>query len=136
MRPIYSLTAFAVLFLSALGHAGPSVFPTGTTIYDPARAFSGYTVLSPLGEQAAVVIDMNGKVVKSWEGFVNSAGGPVRILPGGQVIAAVGANPPKQESLGLEQRDFAGNVVWEFRRNEQIETQAGERVWSLRQHHD
>ena len=80
-------------------HRGGSVrLPTGTTIYDPARAWNGYTVLSPLGTQAVVVIDMNGKVVKQWDGYVNSAGGPARILPDGVVMAASGTNPPHQES--------------------------------------
>lgn len=121
---------------AAVVAAAPSVYPTGTTIYDPERAFSGYTVLSPLGEQAAVVIDMNGRVVKQWDGFVNSAGGPVRVLPGGHVVAAVGTNPPRQESLALEQRDFDGNVDWRIDRAERIERRDGEQLWSLRQHHD
>jgi hypothetical protein len=121
---------------AAMAWAAPSVYPTGTTVYDPARAFGGYTVLSPLGEGAAVVIDMNGRVVKSWDGYTLSAGGPARILPGGHVIAPVGANPPKQESLGLVQKDFDGNVVWALDRNERIETRDGETIWSLRQHHD
>jgi hypothetical protein len=121
-------------FIALAAVAAPSVYPTGTTVYDTERAWSGYTVLTPLGE-SAVVIDMNGNVVKTWDGFVNSAGGPVRVLPGGHVVAPVGANPPRQESLGLEQRDFEGNVVLELNRNERIQTNAGE-VWSLRQHHD
>ena len=125
-----------IALAAALAWAAPSVYPTGTTIYDPERAFSGYTVLTPLGEQAAVVIDMNGNVVKQWDGYVNSAGGPARILPGGQVIAATGTNPPKQESLALVQQDFDGNVVWRFDRNEQIQTRDGETIWALRQHHD
>lgn len=130
-----------ILAVAAIGWclfaiAAPSIYPTGTTIYDPERAHGGYTVLSPLGEPAAVVIDMNGNVVKRWEGFVNSAGGPVRVLPGGQVVAAVGSNPPKQESLALEQRDFDGNLVWRIDHNEQIVTGSGETIPSLRQHHD
>ncbi len=133
---MFALTAFAVIFLSALGHAGPSVFPTGTTIYDPARAWSGFTVLSPLTTQAAIVIDMNGKVVKQWDGVNNSAGGPSRVLPNGDVIAANGARPGRQESLELVQRDFAGTVVWRLDRNEQIQTADGKTIQSLRQHHD
>ena len=113
-----------------------SVSPTtGTTLYDPDRAWSGYTVLSPLGTQAALVIDMNGNVVKRWEGFVNSAGGPARIFPNGVVMAANGTNPGRQESMELIQRDFEGNVLWRFDRNEQI-TRDGMMVWSARQHHD
>jgi hypothetical protein len=57
-------------------------------------------------------------------------------LPGGGVIAASGAHPPHQESLELVQRDFDGNVIWRFGRNEEIETRGGEKVWALRQHHD
>ena len=127
---------FLAMVVAAPALAAPSVYPTGTTTFDPGRTWSGYTVLSPLGEQAVVVIDMNGNVVKRWEGYVNSAGGPARILPGGQVIAAVGSNPPKQESLGLVQQDFAGNVIWQFDHNEQITTGEGQTIWSIRQHHD
>ena len=93
-------------------------------------------MLSPLGTQAVLVIDMNGNVVKRWDGFNNSAGGPARVLPGGVVMAASGARPPHQESLELIQRDFDGKVLWQFSRNEQITTRDGSMVWSARQHHD
>jgi hypothetical protein len=129
--------AGAVLALaSAIVLAAPSVYPTGTTIYDPGRAWNGYTVLSPLGTQAVVVIDMNGNIVKQWDGYVSSAGGPARVLPGGVVVAAAGANPPRQESLELVQRDFDGQVLWRFDHNEQIETRDGKMIWASRQHHD
>src|SRR5215471_21387890 len=94
-----ALTAVSQIILAA-----PSVYPTGTTMYDPERAWNGYTVLSPLNTQAAVVIDMNGNVVKQWEGYVNSAGGPARVLPGGAIMGTGGANPPRQESTELVQR--------------------------------
>src|SRR5690606_14599294 len=97
---------------------------------------NGYTVLSLLGTQAVLVIDMNGNVVKRWDDYNNSAGGPARILPGGHVVAASGARPPHQESLELVQRDFDGEVTWSFRRNEQIELPDAGLVWSSRQHHD
>jgi hypothetical protein len=117
-------------------HAAPSVYPTGVTIYDPARTWNGYTVLSPLATQAVIVIDMNGNVVKRWDDFNNSAGGPARILPGGVVISAKGARPPYQESLALEQRDFSGKVLWSFNHVEEIELRDVGTVWSARQHHD
>jgi hypothetical protein len=120
----------------APGLAGQSVYPTGTTIYDPDRAWNAYTVLSPLATPAVLVIDMNGNVVKRWDDFNNSAGGPARVLPGGFVVAASGARPPYQESLELVQRDFAGKDVWRFSRSEQITTREGGTVWSARQHHD
>src|SRR5688500_8659120 len=135
-RRISAFVAALLIHAWALAWAAQSVYPTRTTIYDPDRAWNGYTVLSPLATQAVIVIDMNGNVVKRWEGYNNSAGGPARVLPGGFVIAASGARPPHQESLELVQRDFEGTVVWQFSRNEQIETREGNRVWSARQHHD
>ncbi|HEY7670964.1 MAG TPA: aryl-sulfate sulfotransferase [Gammaproteobacteria bacterium] len=125
-----------VLLAPATSSGAPSVYPTGTTIYDPTRAWSGFTVLSPLGTEAAIVIDMNGNIVKRWDGYNNSAGGPARVLPGGSIVAAGGTRPPHQESLELVQRDFAGNVVWRFDRNEQVESRDGATIQALRQHHD
>jgi hypothetical protein len=128
--------AAMLAYVFAPGVAGQSVYPTGTTIYEPDRAWNGYTVLSPLGTQAVLVIDMNGNVVKRWDGFNNSAGGPARVFPGGVVVAASGARPPHQESLELVQRDFAGRDLWRFSRAEEIRTGQGAMLWSARQHHD
>jgi len=129
--------AWAIFFcVAAIRLAAQTVYPTGTTLYDPSRAWSGYTVLSPLNTQAVIVIDMNGTVVKQWDGFVNSAGGPARVFPGGFVMAANGANPPRQESLELVSRDFDGKVLWRFDRNQEIQTRDGKMLWSARQHHD
>jgi Arylsulfotransferase (ASST) len=134
-RLTFGISVTALSLVSLVGRAAPSVYPTGTTIYDPARAWNGFTVLSPLGTPAVLVIDMNGNVVKRWEGYNDSAGGPARVLPGGDVIAAGGARPPRQEALELVQRDFDGKVVWRFDHNEQVESGSGP-VWALRQHHD
>jgi hypothetical protein len=135
-RWIQRNAAVAVLCVCAVTVAAQSVYPTGTTIYDPDRAWNGYTVLSPLATPAVLVIDMNGAVVKRWDGYNNSAGGPARVLPGGVVVAASGARPPHQESLELIQRDFKGDVLWRFSGNEQITTRDGNTIRSARQHHD
>ena len=134
-RLTYALVAALAAVFTLIASA-QTVYPTGTTIYDPDRAWNGFTVLSPLQTQAVVVIDMNGTVVKRWDGFNNSAGGPARVLPGGIVVAASGANPPRQESLELVQRNFAGDVLWRFAKGEEIKTREGTTVWSARQHHD
>jgi len=132
-----ALACTVALFIYALAPIrAQSVYPTGTTIYEPDRSWNGYTVLSPLQTPAVLVIDMNGNVVKRWEGLNNSAGGPARVLPGGFVISASGARPPNQESLELVQQDFDGKVMWQFSRNEQIKTREGGTIWSARQHHD
>src|SRR5690348_16132048 len=131
----------AVMLASAILLAAPSVFPTGTTTYDPGRAWNGFTVLSPLGTQAVIVIDMNGTIVKRWDDYNTSAGGPARVFPGGVVMASAGANPPRQEALELVERDFSGNVLWRFDHNEQVMLRGGQgneakTIWSARQHHD
>ncbi len=131
----FAVATLLVLQSLAVG-AAPSVYPTGTTIFEPQRAWNGYTVLTLLSTPAVVVIDMNGNVVKRWDDFNNSAGGPARILPDGIVIAARGARPPHQESLALEQRDFDGNVMWQLDRNVQVTLGDGRTMQALRQHHD
>jgi len=136
MKPLRYACAAAILVLAVALTSAQTVYPTGTTIYDPDRAWNGFTVLSPLQTQAVVVIDMNGAVVKQWEGYNNSAGGPARVFPGGVVMAASGARPPHQESLELTQRDFDGKVLWQFSRSEEIKTREGSTIWSARQHHD
>ncbi len=135
-RKMLGLAAIILTVLSVRGHADPSVFPTGTTIYEPSSAWNGYTVLSLLGTQAVVVIDMNGRTVKRWDGFTNASGGPARVLPNGDVIAASGARRGRQESMALVQRDFDGNEIWSFNHNQEIPGADGQTVWSARQHHD
>src|SRR5687767_10133050 len=118
MTRVITVCVSIAVFLFSLVPSAQTVYPTGTTIYDPDRSWNGFTVLSPLGTQAVLVIDMNGTVVKRWDDLNNSAGGPARVLPGGHVISASGARPPHQESLELVQRDFDGKVVWQFNRGE------------------
>jgi hypothetical protein len=129
------LSLFTVLLAAGQMSAAPTVFPTGVTINDQKATWDGYTVLSLLGAPYAAVIDMNGRIVKQWDGFNSSAGGPVRVLPNGQVIAPTGANPGHQESLALVAKDFAGTELWRFNGNETI-TQDGQQLNALRQHHD
>ena len=129
-RLTHAVAAAVLVHAFALMLPAQSVYPTGTTIYNSERTWNGYTVLSPLGTQAVLVIDMNGNIVKRWDGYVNSAGGPARVFPDGVVMAASGTRPPHQESLELIQRDFEGNVIWRFGHNEQIETRDGSTIWS------
>ena len=138
MNPLHrSLFAASLLSLASFTtSAAPTVFPTGTTIYKPADTWNGFTVLSILDTPAVIVIDMNGHVVKRWDGFNVSAGGPARIMPGGILMATSGANPGHQESTALVQQDFNGKELWSFNHIEQIKNPQGEMVWSARQHHD
>lgn len=129
-------SSFLILAFCQALLAAPTVFPTGTTIYNPDKAWNGYNVLSILDTPLVVVTDMNGNVVKEWEGFNLSPGGPARILPGGYAMGTTGAFQPHQEALALVLLDFEGNEIWRFDRNEQITLQSGETVSSARTHHD
>src|SRR3569623_2781321 len=133
------LLACVALPLAALafGPAGaaPTVYPTGTTIYQPDRAFNGYTVVSTLVTPAVLEIDMNGRVVKRWDDFNVFGGGPARVLPGGVGIASQGAIPGHIENNALVARDFDGKELWRIDHDEQV-TVDGKQEWSARQHHD
>jgi len=125
------LVALVAVLSSA--NAGPTVFPTGTTIYDPDRAWNGYTIHDTPAEGGAVLIDMNGNPVKRWPGMI---GFPPRILPGGFVMGGMTSRNPHQENVTLAQLDWDGDVVWQFDRLEQVEADGGAVVWAARQHHD
>jgi hypothetical protein len=64
-----NLAIFCSLFLlmaaAAFLWAYPTVFPHGTTIYKPDKAYSGYTLFS-VDNFGAFLIDMRGNVVREW----------------------------------------------------------------------
>ena len=137
MTALYrQLSALAILvFLPGMFFAAPSVFPTGTTIYHPDKAWSGYTLHDTPDEQGAVLVDMNGTVVKHWTS-VDAVPSPFRMLPGGYVMGGKTPRRPYQEATSLVQIDWDGNVVWEYDGLEQVETENGSTVWATRLHHD
>lgn len=113
----------------------PSVYPTGTTIYDPKKCWNGYTLI-PVESLGTVLIDMNGKVVKFWEGL---QGFPNKLLPGGYVMGSLGlrdADYSYQDQTDLSQIDWEGHVVWHFDKTEFVEDEGHEGRWMARQHHD
>ena len=96
----------------------PSIFPTGTLIYDKDKTFNGYTVFP--SAKGALLIDMNGREVQLWAGL---GGFPNKILPGGYVMGTTGTRPGKkayQDQIDLVQVDWDGNIVWKFDKTELI----------------
>ena len=113
----------------------PFVHPTGVTIYDPEKAWSGYTLM-PIAGVGAVLVDMNGNVVRNW---VDLQGFPNKLLPGGYVMGSLGVRDTDfgyQDQTDLVQVDWDGNVVWKFDKKEYIEDEGHEPQWMARQHHD
>jgi hypothetical protein len=146
-------TWFLTILLPAALFASPTVFPTGTTIYDPDKAWSGYTMIAPLedartGQGTTLLIDMNGKVVHRWP--LHSY--PTKIMPGGFAMGGMtqpgkhlwNSNPKiptAQAFLGFDlvQMDFEGNIVWKFDKYEQVQDTGkkdSKPYWNARQHHD
>ena len=100
-----------------MGHA--TIYPTGVTLYDPAKAWSGYTIF-PAADLGALLIDMNGREVQLWKGL---QGFPNKLLPNGQVFGSTGLRHPDhsfQDQTDLVQVDWEGNIVWRFSRLEHI----------------
>jgi arylsulfotransferase ASST len=113
----------------------PTVYPTGVTVFDPERAYGGYTIFQA-ASVGALLIDMNGREVQLWKGL---QGFPNKLLPGGQVFGSTGERNPKhgaQDQLDLVQVDWDGRVVWRFDRLEHISDPGEAPRWMARQHHD
>jgi hypothetical protein len=117
-----------------------SVYPTGTTTFEPPKCWNGFTLFQGSmfngDEVGAVLIDMNGTVVNQWKGL---DGMPSKMLPGGYVMGNTGTRNPRygfQDQLDLVQADWDGNIVWKFNRYERIKDPRQKPVWMARQHHD
>ena len=126
MKQIPSIRA-GLLVLAVLTHplSAQTVFPTGTTIYNPAEAHSSYILISDhsaVGNHPSArvraeaggaspsdvrLIDMKGNVVHTWEvvPFFNKRS---RLLPNGNLVY-VGPNKT------IYEYDWDGNVVWTHR---------------------
>ena len=101
-----------------MGH--PTIYPTGVTVFNPEKAWNGYTIL-PAPDKGALLIGMNGHEIRLWE---NVQGFPNKMFPGGMLMGSRGTRHPKyglQDQLDLIQVDWSGNVVWEFNKAEFIE---------------
>lgn len=106
----------------------------GTTIYDPEKAWSGYTLMQCQGI-GAVLVDMNGNVKKVWK---DVQGFPNKLLPGGYLMGSLGLRDPKfgyQDQTDVVEVDWDGKVVWKFDKKELVDDD-GDKRWIARQHHD
>lgn len=116
-----------------MGH--PTIHPTGATLYDPDRAWSGYTLFQAAG-RGALLIDMDGREVQLWHGL---QGFPNKLLPGGQVLGSTGQRDARhgfQDQLDLVQVDWDGRIAWRFDHHEQVSDGPQPPRWVARQHHD
>jgi len=120
--PISRILRVAILgCVSATVFAYPTVYPTGTTIYNPDEAYNSYILISDHADMgnhpsAAIraqskvpgdvrLIDMNGNVVHTWnvDPYFNKRS---RLLPNGHLVF-VGSNKR------IIEYDWDSNIVWE-----------------------
>jgi hypothetical protein len=99
------------------GGEGPAREGTGLVRNDP-RAFQGYTLLSPMQSKTTFLMDMEGRVVRSWA--TDFAPGRIAyLLDNGNLLrAAQQPNPPwgGHASAGGRMQEFTwdGELVWDF----------------------
>jgi hypothetical protein len=89
-----------------------SVYPVGTTIYDPEACSNGYNLIS--GSGIVKLVSMNGEVMHSWsvdteakKGFIHRA----RLLPGGALMLLFG---PGETEGHVAEFDWHGNQTWSY----------------------
>lgn len=125
--------------LSALGE--PSIFPTGTIRYDPAKAYNSF-VLFTGGDKIAHLIDLNGTPVHQWHNESSlitlidpalTSGAPGHVLltlatEEGNGSDLVPGRVNRRVSKTIGEQDWEGRTVWQF----------GEKAPGSRaqQHHD
>lgn len=113
----------------------PTIYPTGTTVYNPDKCWNGYTVFQAKN-LGATIIDMNGNVVRQIQRL---HGFPNKLLAGGSLLGHSGNRNGKygyQDQKDLIQVDWEGNISWKFNQWEYIEDPGEEPQWMARQHHD
>jgi hypothetical protein len=111
-----------LLLLVAIGvnlaQDGPATQGVGLIRNDPG-AFQGYTLLSPLQSTATYLIDMNGRVVKTWEAGSTPSSLAYLLENGNLIRAGVQAGSPYGGGVAggggkIQEFDWNGNLVWDF----------------------
>ena len=102
-----------------------TVYPLGTTIYDPDKSYGGYTLIDFLGEPEVMLIDMNGNIVHQWDlpeksGISNY----IHLLDNDNLLGSkewdwdgrsVWEPPVKGSGAGLSKRQANGNTIYSYR---------------------
>jgi hypothetical protein len=128
MRVRNVLATVAFLLLAAIGAAvaqnrsgstvdGPATQGVGLIRNDPG-AYAGYTLLSPLQSTSTFLIDMNGRVVKTWETDSTPASIAYLLESGNLIRSGLAANSPFGNTAGgggkMQEFSWNGELVWDF----------------------
>ena len=113
-RVLFLLACVQVAAVSAL--AWPAVYPTGTTLYDPDKAFNGYTLFAPLGDAPGgqtsmlYLIKMSGAVVHRWNVPFSPLQG--RLSPNGNVTIIGRNDRDEPNRAGVGKYEMGGAAGW------------------------
>jgi len=113
--------------LSASAIAGPSIYPTGTTRYDPGKAYNSFVLFSG-GDNIAHLIDLNGNSVHEWKDAAAhstlidpalTGGKPGHIFvtletTEGKGTDLVPGQVNRKVTKTVGELDWDGKVVWSF----------------------
>lgn len=133
MRKIFAGLIFIVSMAFAVSVlAWPSIYPTGTTIYEPSKAFNGYTLFTAgkgkgvepyEAPGTAYLMNMNGEMVHTWKlpfpahhGELKPNGNLVVICMDAKNIPGRPGKPPFMIGGGMGwiyELDWDGNIVFQ-----------------------
>ena len=101
--------------------AAPTVYPTGTTIYQPDKTWNGYTVISVLGTRA-VIVHRHERPGGEALGRIQRLGRRSGARVAGRLCdrADRGLSAPSRDRPRWWREDFAGKELWRFDHAEQI----------------
>lgn len=99
--------------------SGPTVLRTVGLLQQQPGSFEGYTLFSPLLATSTFLVDARGRVVNEWKSDYTPGTG-VYLEPTGHVLRAGRLANPAFQGFGgdggiIEEFDWDGNTVWEFR---------------------
>jgi len=105
------------------GQASKEKAKLGLLVNDP-RAFPGYTLVAPMNSKKTYLIDLQGRVVRTWESKY-AAGQSAYLLENGHLLRAARLDSEEQIFGGMA----AGGRVQEF-------TWDGQLIWDFKFHND
>lgn len=115
------LLGIAVVILAqnqpAGSNPGPATQGVGLIRNDPG-AYGGYTLISPLQSTSTFLIDMEGRVVKTWDTDSTPSSLAYLLESGNLLRAGLAPNPPFGRTAGgggkMQEFSWNGELVWDF----------------------
>lgn len=138
MHGLKTFLLSTVFLMPGIAMAMPQVFPTGTTVYNPEKAYNGYTLLAGGPPR---MVDMNGNLVNDWS-VTGANAFPAKPLPNGRILSTGKRwNGLIDDGITLSLYDWNGNTEWEFRNYLEVDNDGSQppeqkKMMVSTQHHD